>query len=246
MQDDLRNRFARLADPTPPEEVRWRPKTKPGPGLKTLTLAYVTAQFVHDRLHSVFPAEWHLATHKLGTGPEENGIPQIVYKAVLIVGGVTRESVGSGDDDKSADSDAFKRAAARFGVGGDLHRYPKNFVPYGADPWESHRQAVKRAAAPQQASDDDLPYEAPGATAIQTQPIASRDQGMQYAPIPCPQCGARMWDNSMTRKPNHPLYRCTKNRDHVLWERPNSAAARSGAEAGFPEQLVDGEDDLPF
>src|SRR3712207_8366432 len=55
------------------------------------------------------------------------------FKARLQILGVIREDVGTGRDYKSAATDAFKRAAVRFGIAHELYNYEQNWVEVDGD-----------------------------------------------------------------------------------------------------------------
>jgi hypothetical protein len=110
--------FRALAEPFSGQEI----KTRPQGGQK---LQYVTARTVMNRLDSVLgPEGWwdHYEAH------QESVTCRLT---ILLPDGreLTKEDAGgyagmadSGDDDKSGYSDAFKRAAVKFGVGRHLYR----------------------------------------------------------------------------------------------------------------------------
>jgi hypothetical protein len=110
--------FAALAQPFEPDEVRVRPQGG-------RQLPYITARTVMNRLDDVLgPANWwdeYL--------PQEHSV--ICRLTIRLPDGttLTKSDAGgyagmsdSGDDDKSGFSDAFKRAAVKFGVGRYLYR----------------------------------------------------------------------------------------------------------------------------
>ena len=110
--------FAALAQPFEPDEVRARPQGG-------RQLQYITARTVMNRLDDVLgPANWwddYL--------PQEHSV--ICRLTIRLPDGttLTKSDAGgyagmsdSGDDDKSGFSDAFKRAAVKFGVGRYLYR----------------------------------------------------------------------------------------------------------------------------
>jgi hypothetical protein len=109
--------FAALAAPFGAREVKSRPQGG-------RQLAYITARTVMNRLDTVLgPASWHD-----DYSPLENSV--ICRLTIVLPDGsaVTKCDAGghagmadSGDDDKSAFSDAFKRAAVKFGVGRELY-----------------------------------------------------------------------------------------------------------------------------
>jgi hypothetical protein len=121
--------WSRLAAPVPAPVVQWRmngkPRARDGKWFAPF-VAYIDAQFVRDRLDMVVPGEWDLTLELLppllatGGDGEANDAP-VGFKARLQILGVIREDVGSGADYKTAATDAFKRAAVRFGIGHELY-----------------------------------------------------------------------------------------------------------------------------
>lgn len=105
---DLAKRFAR-------EDIYWRPQGGVYSG-KVMALAYLDARAVMDRLDDVVgPENW-------GDSYFETPSGRII--CALTVNGVTK-SDGAGDTavegEKGAISDAFKRAAVKFGIGRYLY-----------------------------------------------------------------------------------------------------------------------------
>src|SRR5213083_1868946 len=98
-------------------------------------VAYIDANTVRERLDSVVPGEWDLTLELLPTlaGQDENGEQTCSFKARLQILGVIREDVGTGRDYKSAATDAFKRAAVRFGIANELYAYEQNWVEMDGD-----------------------------------------------------------------------------------------------------------------
>lgn len=82
-----------------------------------LIVAYIDARLVIDRLNLVCPADWFDAG---GYSP----LGQKHMACSLTVFGVTRQDVGEGQG-KGLYSDAFKRAAVKFGIGVSLYAIPK-------------------------------------------------------------------------------------------------------------------------
>jgi hypothetical protein len=109
----------RLRAPFPPERVSWRVGSTTQDKSKGMALAYIDARDVMDRLDDVVgPQNWQC------TYPHANG------KTVCSIGIRVGEewvwkSDGAGDTDyeaeKGALSDAFKRAAVRWGIGRYLY-----------------------------------------------------------------------------------------------------------------------------
>lgn len=111
--------FSRLKAPFPPDRVSWRVGSTTGDKKKGLALAYIDARDVMDRLDDVVgPAGWQCQY------PHANG------KTVCSIGILASDqwiwkADGAGDTDveaeKGALSDAFKRAAVRWGIGRYLY-----------------------------------------------------------------------------------------------------------------------------
>lgn len=111
--------FAKLTAPIAPERVSWRVGSTTGDKSKGMALAYIDARDVMQRLDEVCgPAGWQCRySHANGKTVCDIGIKcdtEWVWKAD-----------GAGDSDvekeKGALSDAFKRAAVRWGIGRYLY-----------------------------------------------------------------------------------------------------------------------------
>lgn len=100
-------------------QATW-PKDAPKTGL---IVAYIDARAVIERLNAVIPHKWN--------DPEYNDLGSGVLECVLTVDGITRRDVGSGYQGKGLRSDAFKRAAVKFGVGVSLYAIPKITIHAG-------------------------------------------------------------------------------------------------------------------
>lgn len=115
--------FARLAAPFPPERVSWRVGPTSGDKSKGIALAYIDARDVMDRLDTVLgPQSWQCRY------PHANG--KTVCEIGLLAAGPNGnewiwKADGAGDTDMEAEkgalSDAFKRAAVRWGIGRYLY-----------------------------------------------------------------------------------------------------------------------------
>ena len=124
--------FEQLASPFDPAEVDWRVGSTTQDKSKGMALAYIDARTVMDRLDTVCgPAGWQCRYVMEGTKTVcEIGVrcgDEWVWKAD-----------GAGDSDieaeKGALSDAFKRAAVRWGVGRYLYNLKSPWVavkPFG-------------------------------------------------------------------------------------------------------------------
>src|SRR5687768_17974402 len=129
--------WAKLAAPVPTDVISWRQDgkvTARDGKFFARFVAYVEASTVRDRLDTVVPGEWDLTLELLPSLPGEDEDPaQYAFKARLQVLGVIREDVGMGRDYKQAATDAFKRAAVRFGIAHELYAYEQNWVQMDGD-----------------------------------------------------------------------------------------------------------------
>lgn len=256
--------WAQLAAPIPAEAIEWRQDGRPvarRTGFAARFVPYINAQVVRRRLDDVVPGDWHLSLTVLPSHPDETDTTEREYsiKAALTVQGITRECIGSGADYKAAATDAFKRAAVRFGVASDLYDFDQLWVTVDSDskfakPLEDPSAAYARraqngggaaASAPPAAATAAAPAggSAP-APARRSVPVSTGE------PVPpCPKCGGLMWDNSLTkRNPKAPDFKCRdKACDGAQWEKakPDRSAAALVYD-DFPAALRDVDDDLPF
>lgn len=123
MLDDM---FERLSAPFDPDSISWRAGSTNGDKTKGLALAYLDARDVMERLDLVCgPAGWQCRySHANGKTVCDIGLRcdgEWIWKAD-----------GAGDTDveaeKGALSDAFKRAAVRWGIGRYLYGLPSPWV----------------------------------------------------------------------------------------------------------------------
>ncbi len=244
--------WAQLAAPLPPGVIAWRQDGKPiardGRYIARF-VAYIEANTVRERLDAVVPGEWDLTLDLLppivGSGEDGDGTP-CSFKARLQVLGVIREDVGTGRDYKQAATDAFKRAAVRFGIGHELYAYEQNWVAMDGDgryakPLEDPQLAYSRRAAGR----GDTERVTTGGDAAPT-PIGAT-AGEDEIPV-CPKCGGRMWDNRLTkRNPRAPDFKCRDRAcDGVIWppraQTPAVGSERDAAVHALPLPA----DEIPF
>ena len=225
-------------------------------------------------MDSVVPGEWDLTLELLPTlaGQDENGDQTCSFKARLQILGVIREDVGTGRDYKSAATDAFKRAAVRFGIAHELYSFEQNWVQVDGDgryakpledPAAVYARRQARAEARERArlerNEEALP-ETTDDVHIETTVAGPAAGPLAMDEPSCPKCGGRMWDNRLSkRNPKAPDYKC-RNRscDGVIWpskpgQRPNAngkSAATASGDAGplIPESesATAGADQIPF
>ena len=203
--------WAKLSAPVPTGAISWRQDgrvTARDGKYFARFVAYVEANTVRERLDTVVPGEWDLTLELLPAVPGEDGDGlQCSFKSRLQILGVIREDVGTGRDYKQASTDAFKRAAVRFGIAHELYAYEQNWVEMDSDgkyakPLEDPQLAYARR------------YESTLTASLLT------DTEL----VSCPKCGGRMWDNRLTkRNPKAPDYKCqNRSCDGVVW--PSKAA----------------------
>src|SRR5918999_3010037 len=133
--------WSKLAAPLPVGVISWRQDGRPverDGKFFARFVAYIEANTVRERLDTVVPGEWDLTLDLLppmpaGAQAGESDEPQVSFKARLQILGVIREDVGTGRDYKSAATDAFKRAAVRFGIAHELYGYEQNWVQIDGD-----------------------------------------------------------------------------------------------------------------
>ena len=237
--------WSALAAPLPPGVISWRqdgrPISRDGRSFARF-VAYIEANTVRERLDAVVPGEWDLTLELLPavTGLDEDANQGACsFKARLQILGVIREDVGTGKDYKQAATDAFKRAAVRFGIAHELYAYEQNWVPMDGegkyakpieDPAVTYTRRYGRPRVANAVSEEPTPATATSATAPSEREVEiavsddSVDSAGSKGPIAslepsCPKCGGRMWDNRLTkRNPKAPDYKCRdRSCDGVIW-----------------------------
>jgi len=261
--------WARLAAPLASEAISWRQDGKAisrdGKSIARF-VAYVEANTVRERLDSIVPGEWDLTLTPLPPmAGEPAGEATCSFKARLQVLGVVREDVGTGRDYKQAATDAFKRAAVRFGIAHELYSYGQNWVELDGesryakpveDPAVVYARRNNGAKTTFVRTDEAVP-----ASAEETaqQPRANTARALDEES--CPKCGGRMWDNRLTkRNPRAPDFKCRdRSCDGVIWP-PRPGAEKKGDDREAAEEqtiatewaslssapLIPDDADLPF
>lgn len=111
-----------LRRPFTAEAIKWKVQANLSNG-RGLCVAYIDARLVSERLNKVVGDFWHdsyrFYGERLDTG---------LIWCDLTIDGVTRSDVGEGKG-KAGVSDAFKRAAVRFGVGVPNYAVPQQILP---------------------------------------------------------------------------------------------------------------------
>lgn len=141
--------LAALEEPFDPELIYWKPQAISKAKDKAVAAAYADPRVYSDRLNEVLGPDGWSVRYEVSTiapiaGPDpKDWKNKFTYKgkvmvvALLIIEGLGSNS-GTGESDAvdenaitSAEAQAFKRAATRFGLGRYLYDLPKNqWVPY--------------------------------------------------------------------------------------------------------------------
>ncbi len=260
-QMDRMDIWSKLAAPLPAGVISWRQDGRPiqrDGKFFARFVAYVEANTVRERLDTVVPGEWDLTLDLLPAMPGQSSTgedeAQVSFKARLQILGVIREDVGTGRDYKSAATDAFKRAAVRFGIAHELYSFDQNWVQIDGDgkyakPIEDPSAAYARrqgrtgrTEAPR--TETEVPQ------TVVTDGVAATGPRATDEPS-CPKCGGRMWDNRLTkRNPRAPDYKCqNRSCDGVIWpsrsagDQPAGGYAMAGSTSGG---LTGPADEMPF
>ncbi|MGH7650924.1 MAG: Rad52/Rad22 family DNA repair protein [Gemmatimonadaceae bacterium] len=255
--------WARLSAPVPSGVISWRQDGKvtarDGKYFARF-VAYIEANTVRERLDSVVPGEWDLTLDLLAPIQGEDGEgAQCSFKARLQILGVIREDVGTGRDYKQASTDAFKRAAVRFGIAHELYAYEQNWVEMDGDgryakPFEDPQAAyIRRYGRPLSATVlAGTARTESGADSVASSAGVPPSMLTDMDIVSCPKCGGRMWDNRLTkRNPRAPDYKCqNRSCDGVIWPPKPAVAAPTTNEpkdvTAEASALVGGEEELPF
>ena len=250
--------WSKLSAPLPSGVISWRQDGKPvqrdGKYVARF-VAYIDANTVRERLDSVVPGEWDLTLELLPTlaSQDENGEQTCSFKARLQILGVIREDVGTGRDYKSAATDAFKRAAVRFGIAHELYGFDQNWVQVDADnryakPLEDPATVYARRQARAEIRERNRAARNEEESPLEDVRVETTLAGPATGPLAldepsCPKCGGRMWDNRLSkRNPKAPDFKC-RNRscDGVIWPaKPGQRTSTNGRASD------DQSDELPL
>lgn len=138
--------FEQLRAPFPRDAIQWRAQTVTRDGTKALALAYIDARAVMNRLDDVVgPENWQDEYDCV------NG--RTICKLGINVDGVwVWKSDGAGDTQVEAEkggiSDAFKRAAVKWGIGRYLYDLDAPWVPCETRDVNGRKQWLKWKADP--------------------------------------------------------------------------------------------------
>lgn len=152
----------------PKEDIHWRAQSLTRDGSKAMALAYIDARDVMDRLDQICgAADWQ-------DKYEIHGGRVICYLSIRVDGEWITKADGAGDTaveaEKGGLSDAFKRAAVKWGIGRYLYSMGAPWVPcesresggkrywskWTADPWSFVKGSPKASAAAQKRGLDEI------------------------------------------------------------------------------------------
>lgn len=141
-----REDIIRLAAEFPKEAISWRAQTVTKDGAKAMALAYIDARDVMERLDDICgPENWQ-------DRYEFSGPKTICYLQIKIDGEWVTKADGAGDTaveaEKGAISDAFKRAAVKWGIGRYLYALDAPWVPCESAEWNGKKQWKRWKADP--------------------------------------------------------------------------------------------------
>jgi len=132
-----------LSDPFPAEAIHWRAQTVTKDGTKALALAYLDARDVMDRLDDVCGAYgWQDSYTETASG-------RVICTLSILdgEGNWIAKSDGAGstavEGEKGGLSDAFKRAAVKWGIGRYLYDLGNVWAPCESRDWQSKKQWAK-------------------------------------------------------------------------------------------------------
>lgn len=143
----MKTELEKLTAPFPADKVKWKPAVINAN--RALAMAYVEAVTVQDRLTDVLGVVgWQDDYEFLADGSAVCKLKLYLgseWICKMDVGGATKTADQASDLRKQALEDAFKRAAAKFGIGRCLYRLPTQWVDY--DP--QRRAFVKTPQLPE-------------------------------------------------------------------------------------------------
>jgi hypothetical protein len=113
-----------LRGPFPKESTMVKVQSYSKDKTKAMLVLYLSHTDVYERIEQVDPA-WSCEVTKEAAGKEG-----VSVRMKMTIKGVSRENVGQGEDEKSAYSDALKRAAMLFGVGRYLYDSALVWIPF--------------------------------------------------------------------------------------------------------------------
>ena len=130
MNEKMNDILTKLAAPFHPSRITWKPQATTGKKDKALAVAYADARAYQNRLDEVCGLDWSVSYTPWGD--------RIICH--VTINGITRSSTGEADSQSerseiagtAAESQAFKRACAMFGLGRYLYSLPALWVEYDA------------------------------------------------------------------------------------------------------------------
>lgn len=130
MNEKMNDILTKLAAPFHPSRITWKPQAISKDKAKAMAVAYADVRAYQNRLDEVCGLDWAVSYTPWGD--------RIICH--VTINGVTRSSTGEADSQSerseiagtAAESQAFKRACAMFGLGRYLYSLPALWVEYDA------------------------------------------------------------------------------------------------------------------
>lgn len=155
--------FEKLVAPFPTDSVGWRAQTLSKDGTKAMALAYIDARDVMRRLDETVGAGNWQDKYEVATGGRV-----LCTLSIRLNNEWISKSDGAGDTkveaDKGAISEAFKRAAVKWGIGRYLYDMPTPWVPCESYQASNGKRQFSRF------TDDPWKHIKPNSTQAVTQP----------------------------------------------------------------------------
>lgn len=137
---DARTVLTALTEPIPHAHLEHRQDGKAiakDGGWIARFVTYIEAGYIRQRLDEVVPLRWELSFSEPRPRADDD-TTVFAIKATLAITlddgtRLVREDFGEGTSQKGAATDAFKRAAVRWGIGGELYALPRIYVKVDSD-----------------------------------------------------------------------------------------------------------------
>lgn len=262
----------KLTAPLDPHDIEWLPKGAvrfDGKVRVIQVVPYIKMQALRRRLDEVMPGQW---SYDIEAIRFESKIQADQKEPFCVVGTIridgkqylSRSSIGNGANYKEAETDAFKRAGQRLGIGNELYGEIGNMWT----PVDDKGQPIDAKAQYKKELDtgDDLPVAQPVAPKVsgplrdQIPQVVAKPGREEIAPAkvyppmepPCPKCDQAMWDNRESKtKPTQPDFKCRDKACGGVWWKAKDYLASVGATddggsmmpARSIKEILDHEDD---
>jgi hypothetical protein len=114
-----------LRRPFAPAAVRWKVQVATNNNRAGIVVAHIDARLVIERLNLVAGGAWY---------DQYDQFAGAMRCRLAVLGGVPREDVGLGSDQKAQVSDALKRAGVKYGIGVSIYALAQVYMEVGGGP----------------------------------------------------------------------------------------------------------------